>query len=87
MTNTINLHRVLNTTPEKVYRAFTDPNAIVKWLPPHGFVAKVHELDAKVGGGFKMSFTNFTTKYSHSFSGKYLELVPGKLIKYTFCIT
>lgn len=83
MTNTINLHRVLNTTPEKVYRAFTDPNAIVKWLPPHGFVAKVHELDAKVGGGFKMSFTNFTTKYSHSFSGKYLELVPGKLIKYT----
>ena len=75
-TNTITLHRVLRTTPDRVYRAFLDPDAKVKWLPPHGFTGKVHHLDAQVGGGFKMSFTNFTSGETHSFGGTYLELVP-----------
>ena len=81
--NTIRLHRVLRTTPEKVYRAFIDPDANAKWLPPNGFTAKVHHLDAKVGGTYKMSFTNFTTGRSHSFGGEYLELVPHERIRYT----
>lgn len=82
-TNTIRLHRVLRTTPEKLYRAFLDPDAIVKWLPPHGFTAKVHHMEPKVGGTHKMSFTNFTTGHSHSFGGTYLELVPHERIRYT----
>src|SRR2546421_7068282 len=82
-TNTIRLHRVLRAAPEKIYRAFLDAEAKVKWLPPNGFTAKVHHLDAKVGGSYKMSFTNFTTGKSHSFGGKYLELVPGERIRYT----
>jgi uncharacterized protein YndB with AHSA1/START domain len=82
-TNTIRLHRVLRTTPEKVYRAFLDADAIVKWLPPNGFTCKVRQLDANIGGTHKMSFTNFTTSHSHSFGGKYLELVPGERIRYT----
>lgn len=83
MPNTIRLHRVLRTTPEKLYRAFLDPDAVVKWLPPHGFTCKVHQLDARVGGTHKMSFTNFTTSQSHSFGGNYVELVPQELIRYT----
>ena len=75
-TNTIRLHRVLRATPEKVYRAFLDPDAKAKWLPPNGFTGKVHHMDAKVGGTYKMSFTNFTTGTSHSFGGEYLELTP-----------
>jgi uncharacterized protein YndB with AHSA1/START domain len=82
-TNTIQLHRVLRTAPEKVYRAFLDAEAICKWLPPHGFTGKVHSMDVKVGGAYKMSFTNFTTHHSHSFGGKYLELVPNELIRHT----
>jgi uncharacterized protein YndB with AHSA1/START domain len=81
--NTIRLHRVLRTTPERLYRAFLDPDAMVKWLPPNGFTAKVHHMDAKVGGTHKMSFTNFTTGRSHSFGGRYLELVPNERIRYT----
>jgi uncharacterized protein YndB with AHSA1/START domain len=80
--NTIRLHRVLRATPEKVYRAFIDPDAKAKWLPPNGFTAKVHHSDAKVGGTYKMSFTNFTTGSSHSFGGEYLELVPHERIRY-----
>ncbi len=83
MPNTIRLHRVLRATPEKIYRAFLDPDAMVKWLPPNGFTAKLHEMDARVGGGHKMSFTNFSTGHSHSFGGKYLELVPNERIRYT----
>ena len=83
MPNTIRLHRVLVSKPEKVYRAFIDPDAMVKWLPPNGFTAKVHHFDAKVGGTFKMSFRNFTTGMSHSFGGQYLELVPGTRLRYT----
>jgi uncharacterized protein YndB with AHSA1/START domain len=83
MPNTIRLHRVLRATPERIYRAFLDPDAMVKWLPPNGFTGKVHEMDAKVGGGHKMSFTNFSTGNSHSFGGKYLELVPNERIRYT----
>jgi len=83
MPSTIRLHRVLRTTPERVYRAFLDPNAMVKWLPPNGFTAKVHEMDARVGGSYKMSFTNFTTGKSHSFGGRYLELVPQERLRYT----
>ncbi len=83
MPGTVQLHRVLSAPPERVYRAFLDPDALVKWMCPHGFTAKVHSMDAKVGGGYKMSFTNFTTKNSHSFSGKYIELKPNELIKYT----
>jgi uncharacterized protein YndB with AHSA1/START domain len=82
-TNTIRLHRVLHATPEKVYRAFLDADAMVKWLPPHGFTGKVHHLDAKVGGTYKMSFTNFTTGKSHSFGGEYLELTPHERIRHT----
>lgn len=82
-TNTVRLHRVLRATPERVYRAFLDADAMVKWLPPNGFTGKVHHLDAKVGGSFKMSFTNFTTGSSHSFGGKYLELKPHELIRHT----
>jgi len=82
-TNTVRLHRVLRATPERVYRAFVDPDAMVKWLPPNGFTAKVHQADARVGGSYKMSFTNFTTGKSHSFGGKYLELKPGELLRYT----
>ncbi len=82
-TNTIRLHRVIRATPEKIYRAFLDPDAKVKWLPPHGFTGKVHHLEAKVGGAFKMSFTNFSTGASHSFGGEYLELVPHERIRHT----
>ena len=82
-TSTIRLHRVLRATPEKVYRAFLDADALAKWLPPNGFTCKVHHLDAKVGGTYKMSFTNFTTGRSHSFGGTYLELKPDELIRYT----
>src|SRR4051812_36548889 len=75
-TNTIRLHRVLRSTPERVYKAFLDADALAKWLPPNGFTCKVHHIDAKVGGSFKMSFTNFTTGKAHSFGGTYLELKP-----------
>lgn len=81
--NTVRLHRVLTTKPEKVYRGFTDGDALSKWLPPHGFTCKVHHIDAVVGGKFRMSFTNFTTGNSHSFGGEYLELVPHERIRYT----
>src|ERR687891_148520 len=81
--HTIRLHRVLRATPERVYRAFLDPDAMVKWLPPNGFTGKVHEMNAKVGGTHKMSFTNFTTGTSHSFGGTYLELTPNERIRYT----
>jgi len=82
-TNTIRLHRVLRATPERIYRAFIDPDAMAKWLPPHGFTGKVHHLEAKVGGTYKMSFTNFTTGHSHSFGGEYLQLVPNERIVHT----
>jgi len=82
-TNTVRFHRVLRATPERVYRAFLDADAMAKWLPPHGFTGKVHHLDAKVGGGYKMSFTNFSTGHSHSFGGDYLELVPHTRIRHT----
>jgi uncharacterized protein YndB with AHSA1/START domain len=81
--NTIRLHRVLRAIPERVYRAFLDPDAMAKWLPPNGFTGKVHQLDAKVGGMHRMSFTNFSTGRSHSFGGQYLELVPHERIRYT----
>jgi uncharacterized protein YndB with AHSA1/START domain len=81
-TNTIRLHRVLKAKPEKVFRAILDADATAKWLPPNGFTCKVHQLDAKIGGRFKMSFTNFTSGKSHSFGGEYLELVPGERVKY-----
>src|SRR5690554_5699682 len=83
MPGTVTLHRVLRAPPDRVYRAFIDPDAMVKWLPPHGFTGKVHEMDAKVGGGYKMSFTNFSTGTSHSFGGKFLELVPNERLRYT----
>ena len=83
MSSTIRLHRVLRAKPEKIYRAFLDPDAMAKWLPPHGFTGKVQQMDARVGGAYKMSFTNFTTGSSHSFGGKYLELVPNERIRYT----
>lgn len=83
MPHTIQLQRVLRAPPERVYRAFLDPAALVKWLPPFGFTATVHEMDARVGGGHRMSFTNFGTGHSHSFGGRYLELVPGERIRYT----
>lgn len=82
-TSTVRLHRVLRAAPEKVYRAFLDPDAMVKWLPPNGFTGKVHHLDARIGGTYKMSFTNFTTGQSHSFGGTYLELVPHERIRNT----
>ena len=83
MPSTIRLHRVLRATPERVYRAFLDPDAKVKWLPPNGFTGKVHHMDARVGGSYKMSFTNFTTGKSHSFGGQYVELTPHERIRYT----
>ena len=82
-TGTVKLHRVLRATPEKVYRAFLDPDAMVKWLPPNGFTGKVHHLEGKVGGTYRMSFTNFSTGQSHSFGGTYLELVPDERIRHT----
>jgi uncharacterized protein YndB with AHSA1/START domain len=82
-TNTIKLHRVLKAPPERVYRAFLDPNAMAKWLPPNGFTGQVHHLEARVGGTYKMSFTNFTTGKSHSFGGEYLELIPNERIRNT----
>ncbi len=81
-TGTVRLHRVLKTTPDKVYRAFTTAAAYARWLPPFGFTAEVHAMDARVGGGYRMSFTNFGTGHSHSFGGKYLELVPGERVVY-----
>jgi len=81
--STIRLHRVFKTTPERLYKAFLDPDAMAKWLPPHGFTGKVHSMDARVGGSYKMSFTNLGTGSSHSFGGEYLELVPGKRIVHT----
>ncbi len=83
MPSTIRLHRVFKTTPERLYKAFLDPDAMAKWLPPHGFTGKVHSMDARVGGSYKMSFTNLGTGSSHSFGGEYLELVPGKRIVHT----
>jgi uncharacterized protein YndB with AHSA1/START domain len=83
MPSTIRLHRVLRATPERVYRAFIDAEAMAKWLPPHGFTGKVHELDARVGGTYRMSFTNFNTGTSHAFGGKFLELVPNERLRYT----
>ncbi len=82
-TGTVKLHRVFKSTTDRVYRAFTTAGAFAKWLPPHGFFATVHEMDSRVGGTYKMSFTNFTTGDSHSFGGEYLELDPGKTIRYT----
>ena len=81
--NTVRLHRVLSAKPEKVYRAFLDPEAVAKWLPPHGFTCRVLHMDAKVGGTFRMSFKNFTTQNGHTFGGEYLELVPHERIRYT----
>lgn len=81
--NSVQLHRVLRATPERIYRAFLDPDAMAKWLPPNGFTGKVHHIDAKVGGSYKMSFTNFTSGNSHSFGGKYVELKPHERIRYT----
>ena len=83
MPNTIRLHRVLRASPERVYRAFLDADAMAKWLPPNGFTGKVHQMDARVGGRFKMSFTNFTSGKSHSFGGEFLELVPHERLRYT----
>ena len=83
MPNTVRFHRVLRAAPEKVYRAFLDADAMVKWLPPNGFTAKVHQMDVKVGGTYRMSFTNFGTGRSHSFGGEYRELVPHERIRYT----
>jgi len=83
LTNTVRLHRVLRASPERVYRAFLNPDAMAKWIPPHGFTGKVHHMDATVGGSYKMSFTNFGTGKSHSFGGKYVELKPHELIRYT----
>jgi len=83
MPNTVQFHRVLRAAPEKVYQAFLDADAMAKWLPPNGFTGKVHRLDAKVGGTYKMSFTNFSTGRSHSFGGEYLELVPHERIRHT----
>lgn len=82
-TNTIRLHRVIRATPEKIYRAFLDAEAMAKWLPPNGFTAKVHQMDPRVGGTYKMSFTNFTTGKSHSFGGTYRELTPNERIRYS----
>jgi uncharacterized protein YndB with AHSA1/START domain len=83
MPGTVSFHRVLKASPEKIYRAFTTPNALSSWLPPYGFVCTVHELNAKVGGGYKASFENFSTGNSHSFGGKYLELKPNEFLKYS----
>ena len=83
MPSTIKLHRVFKAAPERVYRAFLDPDAMAKWLPPHGFTGKVHSIDARVGGRYKMSFRNHSTGSSHSFGGEYLELVPNERIVHT----
>lgn len=83
MPNTVQFHRVLRAAPEKVYRAFLEADALVKWLPPHGFTGRVHHLDPREGGSYKMSFTNFTSRKSHSFGGEYLELVPCERIRWT----
>jgi uncharacterized protein YndB with AHSA1/START domain len=83
MSHTIRLHRVLRAPPERVYRAFLDADALAKWLPPNGFTAKVHHMDARVGGSFRMSFTNFSAGHSHAFGGEYLELTPHTRIRYT----
>jgi uncharacterized protein YndB with AHSA1/START domain len=80
---TVRFHRVFRCPPDRLYRAFVDPDAMVKWLPPHGFTGKVHDMDARVGGGYRMSFTNFGTGSSHSFGGKYVEMNPGELLRYT----
>lgn len=82
-TGTVRFHRVLRTSPEKLYKAFIDPDAMCKWLPPHGFTGKVHSMDARVGGAYKMSFTNFSSGNSHSFGGKFVEMVPGEKLSYT----
>jgi uncharacterized protein YndB with AHSA1/START domain len=82
MPNTVRLHRVMTTRPDKVYRAFLEPDALAKWLPPDGYACTVHQLDAKVGGSYRMSFRNFTTGKSHSFSGEYVELVPNERLRY-----
>lgn len=82
-TNTVRLHRVLRASSERIYRAFLDPDALVKWLPPNGFTAEVHHIDARVGGSYRMSFTNFSTGSSQAFGGTYVELRPGELIRYT----
>lgn len=82
-TSTVRLHRVLRAPPERVYRAFLDADALSKWLPPNGFTGKVHQMDARVGGEFRMSFTNFTTQQSHAFGGEYIELSPNERISYT----
>jgi uncharacterized protein YndB with AHSA1/START domain len=81
--NSVTLHRVLKASPEKVFRAFTEANAIASWLPPYGFTCTVHQMDAKTGGSFRMSFTNFATGNGHSFGGKYIEIKPNELLKYT----
>lgn len=83
MTQTVSFHRVLRCPPERLYRAFTTPAAMAKWLPPHGFIGTVHAMDAQVGGRWRMSFTNLTTGGSHSFGGRYLDLVPGERLRYT----
>jgi len=82
-TGTVRLHRVIRTTPERLYRAFLDADAMAKWLPPHGFTGKVHQMDAVVGGGYRMSFTNFSSGRGHTFGGTYLELVPNQRLRYT----
>jgi len=82
MSNTVKLHRVFSAPPERVYKAFLDPDAIVKWMPPHGFTAKLHQMDATVGGSYRMSFTNFSTGTIHSFGGTYAELIPNQRIRY-----
>ena len=82
-TGTVRLHRVLRAKPDKVYRAFLDADAMSKWIPPYGFTCKVHHMEARVGGTFKMSFQNFSSGHAHSFGGEYLELVPGELLRYT----
>lgn len=82
-TNTIRLHRVFRAPPERVYRAFLDPDAMAKWLPPHGFTAKIHHMKAEVGGTYRMSFTNFASGSSHSFGGRFIELVPNEKLRYT----
>jgi uncharacterized protein YndB with AHSA1/START domain len=83
MPGTVKLHRVFTAKPERVYKAFIDPDAMAKWLPPNGFTGKVHEMDARVGGSYKMSFTNFSTGNSHSFGGEFVELVPNEKLRYT----
>ena len=83
MPGTVRFHRVLKAPPERVYRAFITPEALAKWLPPHGFTCTVHQLELRVDGTFRMSFTNFTTQQSHSFGGKYLEMIPNELLRYT----